>query len=117
MQKGWSDMRRFILDTFFDRLEECYGREVGVEARQKSSLSLHEVDELLAFRSDSRLEELREALARVDDGTFGLCMGCRGHIEHRLLARDPAQRVCMHCEQRFFHVSEPHHAVVQYFAP
>jgi RNA polymerase-binding transcription factor DksA len=116
MQKGWSDMRRSIVVRIFDRLEECYGREACGEVRQNSSLSLHDVDELLAFRSDGRLEELREALARIENGTFGLCLACRGRIEHRLLDRDPAQRLCGHCERRLFHVSESRSPVVQYLA-
>jgi hypothetical protein len=117
MQKGWSEMRRSILLRFFDRLEECYGRELCREARQKSSLSLHEIDALLAFRSDPPLEDLRDALARIDYGTFGICLSCREPIEYRLLEREPTQRMCGRCERRFFHVTEPHHAVVQYFAP
>lgn len=116
MQKGWLEMRRSIVLKICDRLEECYGREACGEARQKLSLPLNEVDELLAFRSDARLDELREALARIESGTFGLCLACRGRIEHRLLDRDPAQRVCGQCERRLFHVSESHRGVVQYLA-
>jgi RNA polymerase-binding transcription factor DksA len=116
MQKGWLEMRRLIVRKICDRLEESFGREACGEARQQPSLSLHEVDELLAFRSDARLDELREALARIESDTFGLCLACRGRIEHRLLEHDPAQRLCGQCERRLFHVQESHRGVVQYLA-
>jgi DnaK suppressor protein len=56
----------------------------------------------MGIRADleARLEEVDRALARVDDGTYGICVDCGRPIPHeRLLARPGAER-CVGCAQR-----------------
>jgi DnaK suppressor protein len=44
------------------------------------------------------LEEIEAALARVDDGTYGVCGGCREPIVPERLEILPAARYCVGCQ-------------------
>jgi len=46
------------------------------------------------------LEEVEAALARIDGGEFGLCIGCGVAIAHERLAALPYARYCVHCEEK-----------------
>lgn len=53
------------------------------------------------LRDADELRELREALRRIDDGTYGICIDCEEPIpDTRLRARPTASR-CLRCQQRF----------------
>jgi RNA polymerase-binding transcription factor DksA len=110
------EARTAVLRLMFARLSERYGVEIHSDD-QLDRVSLHEVDSLLAFKSDQRLEDLRKALSRLDDGTYGRCLCCKGVIEPQLLGLDPARRVCSRCEQRFFHPVGIPAAEKKYFVP
>lgn len=110
------EARRAVLRLLFARLAERYGVEVHRDD-QVDGVSSHELDSLLAFKSDQRLEDLRKALGRLDDGTYGRCLCCKGYIEPQLLGLDPARRVCSRCEQRFFHPASFPAAEKKYFVP
>ncbi len=56
---------------------------------------------LLRIRDRERklILKIQEALARIDDGTFGKCQNCGGEIsETRLLAR-PVATLCVACKE------------------
>jgi len=44
-----------------------------------------------------RLQQIGEALARVDEGTYGLCSRCGGPIGAERLAARPAASTCIAC--------------------
>ena len=92
-------MRRTVLKRMFDLLERSYGISLGGEA--VDVVSLHEIDALLSFKTEPRLDELRGALDRIYDGTFGVCISCKGVISEELLNADPARRMCPACEREF----------------
>ena len=94
-------MRRAVLYRMFDLLEQTYGIDVNREEFVGEGVSLHGIDAALAFKSDPRLEELRGALERIDDGSFGVCLGCRSPISWRLLDEEPARRMCEKCEKEY----------------
>jgi RNA polymerase-binding transcription factor DksA len=62
-----------------------------------------EIHALMAFRNDPILEELRGALSRVDNGTFGICLGCKRTMAPALLTNDPMRRFCFECEGKLNH--------------
>jgi RNA polymerase-binding transcription factor DksA len=101
MKRSRRAMRRVLLCRMFDLIEQTYGidvvREVFIDDRE----SLHEIDAALAFKSDPRLDELRGALERIDDGSFGICIGCKTEINQRLLDEEPARRMCDKCEREY----------------
>ena len=104
MKKSKRVMRRAVLSKLFAHLEEYYGCDWSRETFVDDRLSLHQIDALLAFKSDPRLEELRSALLRIDDGSFGICISCKREIGQEVLDRDPSQRVCTACEKEYSHV-------------
>ena len=104
MKKSKRVMRRAVLASLYDHMQDAYGVEWAREAFVDGQLSLSELDALLAFKSDPRIDELRGALDRLQSGTFGMCLACKGHIDQELLDADPAQRLCVPCEQLYSHI-------------
>lgn len=102
-------LRRVILCRLYDHIEEQYGIERTREEFVEGDLSIHQIDAILAFKSDPLLDELRMALGRLDDGSFGICLGCKGEISQELLQRDPVRRVCSRCERQFSRAAEHEH--------
>jgi hypothetical protein len=113
MKKSKRVMRRAVLVSLYDHLQDAYGLEWAREAFVDGQLSLSEVDALLAFKSDPRIDELRGALDRLQSETFGMCLACKGRIDQELLDADPAQRLCLHCERLYNHIVMHTHEVLQ----
>ena len=101
MQKASQARRRQILCALVEHLEEFYNLELPPEASFRDSLTVHQVDALVAFKSDEHLDSLCRALERLDEGKFGVCLGCKGEIEDHLLFQDPGRQLCDACEQKF----------------
>jgi hypothetical protein len=62
--------------------------EVGFPSRSPET-AIDEVDQLL--------DSVEEALAALDDGTYGVCRTCGSAVEPSRLAGDPLVRVCGSC--------------------
>jgi len=43
------------------------------------------------------LDEVDQALNRLNDGTYGICEVCKGTVEDERLAADPLMRFCLEC--------------------
>lgn len=75
-----------------------FGNDIdhGDEASDKSE----EVGDRLAATKDlnERLNEIDMALARIENGTYGICEKCGGLIEPEILAIDPESRFCKACK-------------------
>lgn len=52
-------------------------------------------DELAKVRS--LLTEIRQAIGRIEDKTYGICEVCLGHIEMHRLEVQPVAKVCLDC--------------------
>jgi RNA polymerase-binding transcription factor DksA len=91
-------MRRSILAQLVDRLRARHDVDFPKGTQAIDRISIHEIDSLLYFRRDARLDELRGALTRLDNGTFGKCIGCKSRISWPVLLRDPGIRVCPDCD-------------------
>lgn len=50
-------------------------------------------------RNAGQLREVRAALARIDDGTFGICAGCEEPINRKRLAAVPWASSCIVCQE------------------
>lgn len=103
MTKSKRVMRRLILSRLCEYIRDEYTVLYPQDVLLDGDLSFHELDALLAFKSDPHLEELRHALDRLEAGTYGICISCKSAISQEMLDRDPAQRVCMTCEEKFLH--------------
>jgi RNA polymerase-binding transcription factor DksA len=103
-------MRRVILSNLFEYLKLNYDFERPADTFVNGQISDRDIDILLSYKSDHRLGELREALARVESGTYGYCIGCKRALSRADLERDPAVRVCPACEQSFNMRHQPVHS-------
>jgi DnaK suppressor protein len=54
-------------------------------------------------RNSDRLREVRSALARIDEGAFGICAGCEGTINPKRLAAIPWASFCIVCQETADH--------------
>jgi RNA polymerase-binding transcription factor DksA len=105
MKKSSRHMWRVILGQLHTHLEEHYSIVLPEEIQSDDPVSLHQLDAILSFKSDPRLDELRGALDRVKNGTFGFCLGCKEEIQDELMDVDPLRRLCVRCEEVYSQVS------------
>ena len=56
--------------------------------------------QLFAQRSGDYVEYLEEALARIEDGTFGTCRVCDQEISRARLEAVPAATQCITCKAK-----------------
>jgi RNA polymerase-binding transcription factor DksA len=61
------------------------------------------VDETLKHNAETSLEEVEQALAKFDDGTYGLCEVCGARIDRARLEALPYARHCLECQERREH--------------
>jgi RNA polymerase-binding transcription factor DksA len=101
-------IRRAVLSRLHTHLRDVYNYEGARETFIDGTVSLGELESILAFKSDPILDELLCVLERMATGTFGQCIGCKRSIASILLLQDPARRLCELCEE---HVS--HHAFIE----
>jgi RNA polymerase-binding transcription factor DksA len=92
MQKDISHFHHIILTKLHSHLRKQYPYSYNETIQQEH------IDSLLAFKSDSHLEQLRAALDRLDEGTFGVCLSCKQEIDIGPLHADPTCRMCERCE-------------------
>jgi hypothetical protein len=103
MRQNTERIRRVILSRLYDHLLEQYFVPWPREPFISGTVTEHEVDAVLAFRNDAFLDDLRTALERLNHGTYGICISCKGRIPLEALVLDPAQRLCATCEEYLAH--------------
>jgi DnaK suppressor protein len=64
-----------------------------------------EKDLQVASAEGRRLQEIDDALRRLDDDDFGICESCGKQIEHRRLEVVPHARLCLKCQEKAERVS------------
>lgn len=93
-------------------------REHNLASWLDSSASIDHED---IHKVRSLLTEIKEALGRVENQTFGQCKVCKGEVEHHRLEVQPATEVCLDCiserdkaqlEEELFLASKMHRALL-----
>ena len=56
-------------------------------------------ERMLEFSHQPGMKELREAVDRMVEGTYGLCQHCGEEMEERTLELQPTTRYCSRCSQ------------------
>lgn len=73
----------------------------------ETDLAANEINQNLIFKLRERerqlLKKIDEALGRIDEGSFGLCMDCEERIEVRRLEARPVSTLCLSCKEREEH--------------
>jgi len=98
-----SALRRKVILEVLRHLESEYGLDLTPDGLSDAIYSGAGIDSLFSFRSDLHLNDLRAALARLESGTFGICISCKQPIAREILDTDITMRVCPFCEDRFNH--------------
>ncbi len=69
----------------------------------ETDLAASEVNQNLVFKLRDRerllLLKIDEALARIEQGTFGVCLDCEENIEPRRLEARPVSTLCIACKE------------------
>lgn len=95
-----------ILEAKRDELERVVRNRDGI-AIEKSADALDEVQHAsereLAIRNLDResnlLRNVRSALRRMEDGSFGICLHCEEEISPKRLAAVPWAPFCIQCQE------------------
>jgi len=53
---------------------------------------------ILTDRDRDKLQAIDDALARIDDGTYGVCESCESDIAEARLEALPFTRLCINCQ-------------------
>ncbi len=99
------EMRQRVLKALKDdRRKESLRDSSGTNsysfhlADQGSEVNEYEKSFLLASMEGDILEELDEALDRIDDGSFGTCVICGKEINQKRLEAIPYAKLCIECK-------------------
>lgn len=76
------------VETFADPLDQ-------LSSATTRELAIHLVD-----RNSRLVAEVRSALTRIDEGSYGLCESCDGSIASKRLDAVPWARLCVSCQAR-----------------
>jgi DnaK suppressor protein len=84
---------------------EQYGREADGESTQDvadKAANSYTKEFLFSQSSNERhvLQLVNEALARVENGTFGVCVSCDNEIQQKRLEAVPWTKHCISCQER-----------------
>ncbi|HVO28945.1 MAG TPA: transcriptional regulator [Candidatus Paceibacterota bacterium] len=71
-----------------------------VDHFEEESDEAEEMGNQLAIAQDlkKRLNEIEAALAKIQNGKYGICEKCGREIEHEVLGIDPESRFCKSCK-------------------
>lgn len=79
-------------------LEDPIGRITRIDAIQRQQQALYAKE-----RTINSLQQVREALRRIDDGTYGVCTKCHSDIEPDRLEFVPESTLCTKCIRKMSH--------------
>ena len=104
MSLNLEKFRNLFLDTLknynTDQVEEFYG---SVASGDSVDLVTVEREKLLTLKLQGRdtfyLRKVRQALTRVEDGSFGVCEECGDDINEARLNARPTATMCVHCKE------------------
>ncbi len=73
-----------------------------VEEREEEAVDIEEtdVDQAILDNEKTLLAEVQQALARIDNGTYGICSNCGQLIPEKRLEAIPWATLCLTCESK-----------------
>ncbi|MVQ51487.1 TraR/DksA family transcriptional regulator [Nocardioides sp. MAH-18] len=89
------------LDNELNGLMRDSGDGAGQDQADVGASSFERDHELTVLNSErDKLAQIERALARIDDGTYGICESCGNPIGKMRLMAFPRATLCMTCKQR-----------------
>jgi DnaK suppressor protein len=81
---------------------EGYGREKDQNTQDVADMAVEAYTKEFMFGKSSGdrriLQLIREALGRIEDRSFGLCVNCENPIQPKRLEAVPWTRLCLECQ-------------------
>ena len=94
-------LRGLLVDQLHENAEQASLHEATARQLRGESDADSDIERELAIACAARarrtLEDVHQALGRIDDGTYGLCMSCLGPIPFERLEAVPHARMCVAC--------------------
>jgi DnaK suppressor protein len=95
--------KREMLDIYTKN--KTYGKEADEDGAQDiadKASSAYTKEFLFGLSSSEReqLQELDEAIVRLDEGRFGTCTACQGDVERKRLDAVPWAKYCRSCQEK-----------------
>ncbi len=82
---------------------EGYGREQELDTKDIADMALESYTREFNFGKSSGdryiLQLIREALHRIEDNTYGICVHCENPIGTKRLEAVPWTRLCIQCQE------------------
>ena len=94
-----SELRTMLQTDLEDSADADNGGEVTDFKDRAAELSQEAVEEAQGDQAAIELEQVRAALQRVAEGTYGLCTDCGEIIDERRLEALPASAHCVACQE------------------
>jgi len=95
-----------LLTAALEQMEQLFGKrdEIAIEnAPDDIDRVQGAVERELAIRqlesNFSRIQSVKLALERIEDGTYGTCMECEQEISAKRLKAVPWASCCVHCQE------------------
>jgi DnaK suppressor protein len=88
------------LATNDEELATLEALQVGARAEEAATEVARSMLSGLEAREKHELDEVEQALERLEYGTFGLCDGCQEQIPLRRLRAVPTTRYCFPCQEK-----------------
>lgn len=82
------------LDEVEDQLDDPHDPDFAEQAVEREQ---DEVLESLGAASEKEINLVENALARIEDGSFGICMKCGENISEERLEAVPHATLCRNC--------------------
>lgn len=91
-----------VKDTPLDGARDLPVSEVETSPADKATVRLlNDLALEAAGHHAAQMQVLRHALAKFDDGSYGLCEECGNDIGYSRLQARPEARLCIACQTRF----------------
>ena len=101
-RKQLEDLRKELRTAIESRAEDTRpvepDRAIGRLTRQDAILSQQMALELRR-RNQARLTQVEQAIKRIEDDSYGLCVRCEEQISKARLAVRPEAAVCIRCAE------------------
>ncbi len=111
--KDYQEVRQNLLDML-QELDERLTKITADVRHDDQPLNADSSEQAIEVENDQVLdalgnaarlevEKIRQAISRIDAGTYGICQGCGEAIKSERLAAVPFAKYCISCEQNQTH--------------
>lgn len=93
--------RREIAGYVEDSLQKSEGTGAKDPGDEALEMSMERLESSIRSTEMDELRLIDEALTRIEDGSYGICIDCQGGISDGRLENFPYAARCIVCQERF----------------